>query len=39
MLAFPLNMIFLCKDDAPGSGFPQAAGNQRLRICAPKSKC
>jgi hypothetical protein len=33
MLAFPL-ITFLCMDDAPGTGFPQAADRRRGRICA-----
>src|SRR3981189_3716072 len=27
-------IIFLCMDDAPGAGFPQAADHRRGRICA-----
>jgi len=33
MLAFPL-ITFLCMDDAPGTGFPQVADDNRGRICA-----
>jgi hypothetical protein len=33
MLALPL-ITFLCMDDAPGAGFPQAADHRRGRICA-----
>jgi hypothetical protein len=33
MLAFPLTS-FLCMDDAPGTGFPQAADDRRGPICA-----
>jgi hypothetical protein len=33
MLAFPL-ITFLCMDDAPGAGFPQAADDSHGRICA-----
>jgi len=33
MLAFPL-ITFLWMDDAPGTGFPQAADDGRGRICA-----